>query len=109
MPNSWASSSVGASIIVSASSWNISFGETLKLRPVRTDNGQWCLPGGGMEPGESIIETCVREVLEETGLHVRIVRLIGIYSSPHYLIERANGNREQAVVMHFEATPIGGT
>src|SRR4051812_6625982 len=34
MPNSWASSSVGASIIVSASSWNISFGETLKLRPV---------------------------------------------------------------------------
>src|SRR5499425_1784052 len=35
MPNSWASSSVGASIIVSASSWNISFGETLKLRPVR--------------------------------------------------------------------------
>src|SRR5262249_18310627 len=35
MPNSWASSSVGASIIVSASSWNISFGETLKLRPVK--------------------------------------------------------------------------
>src|SRR6266849_229328 len=34
MPNSWASSNVGASIIVSASSWNISFGETLKLRPV---------------------------------------------------------------------------
>jgi ADP-ribose pyrophosphatase YjhB (NUDIX family) len=74
----------------------------------RTDNGQWCLPGGGMEPGEGITETCVREVLEETGLHVRIVRLIGIYSSPHYLIERANGNRQQAVVMHFEATPIGG-
>src|SRR5262245_51677188 len=34
MPNSWASSNVGASIIVSASSWNISFGETFKLRPV---------------------------------------------------------------------------
>jgi 8-oxo-dGTP pyrophosphatase MutT (NUDIX family) len=82
---------------------------TKVLLTCRTDNGQWCLPGGGMEPGESLIETCVREVLEETGLHVRIARLIGIYSSPYYLIERANGHREQAVVMHFEAIPIGGT
>src|SRR6185295_12522792 len=46
MPNSWASSNVGASIIVSASSWNISFGETLKLRPVPANlklcqRGEW--------------------------------------------------------------------
>jgi mRNA interferase MazF len=34
MPNSWASSSVGASIIVSASNWSVSFGKFLKLRPV---------------------------------------------------------------------------
>src|SRR6266404_5108005 len=37
MPNSWASSNVGASIIVSASRRNISFGEILKLRPVDRD------------------------------------------------------------------------
>jgi|TARA_B100002003_G_C14072291_1_gene515898 8-oxo-dGTP pyrophosphatase MutT (NUDIX family) len=36
----------------------------------RSDNGQWCLPGGGMEPDESTAEACEREVLEETGLHV---------------------------------------
>ncbi len=33
----------------------------------REDNGRWCLPGGGMDPGESAAEACVREVLEEMG------------------------------------------
>ena len=32
----------------------------------RSDNGQWCLPSGGLEPGESLEETCIREVFEET-------------------------------------------
>jgi 8-oxo-dGTP pyrophosphatase MutT (NUDIX family) len=35
----------------------------------RADNGEWCLPGGIVEPGESVEETCIREVWEETGLH----------------------------------------
>ena len=34
----------------------------------RRDNGMWGLPGGGIEPGESIYETALREVEEETGL-----------------------------------------
>ena len=42
----------------------------------RLDNGQWCLPSGGMEAGESPAETCIREVFEETGLHVRVTRLV---------------------------------
>ncbi|HEY9603262.1 MAG TPA: NUDIX domain-containing protein, partial [Allocoleopsis sp.] len=46
----------------------------------RTDNGRWCLPGGRMDAGEEAAEACIREVLEETGLHVRIERLIGVYS-----------------------------
>ena len=36
----------------------------------RTDNGRWCLPGGAMDPGESLEECCRREVWEETGLIV---------------------------------------
>ena len=40
----------------------------------RSDNGRWCLPGGGMDPGESVAETYIREVLEETGLEVEVTK-----------------------------------
>ena len=74
----------------------------------RTDNGRWCLPGGHMEPGESAVEACAREVLEETGLEVLVGRLIGIYTTPHRLLEYPDGNRCQGVAMSFEAQHIGG-
>ena len=75
----------------------------------RADNGRWAVPGGYMEPGESITEACAREVWEETGLRVRVGRLVGVYTNPHLLLEYADGNRYQLVVLHFEAEPIGGT
>jgi ADP-ribose pyrophosphatase YjhB (NUDIX family) len=74
----------------------------------RTDNGRWCLPGGQMEAGESVIEACVREVREETGLQVRIVRLLGVYSDPHRLVEYADGNRYHVVALNFEAETVAG-
>ena len=74
----------------------------------RSDNGRWCPPSGAMDPGESAAECCAREVLEETGLLVRVGRLIGVYSSPHRIVEYADGNRLQPLVLIFEAEPIGG-
>ena len=74
----------------------------------RADNGRWCLPSGGVDPGESVAETCIREVKEETGLDVRITRLIGVYSSPDMIIEYEDGNRWQLVALSFEAEIIGG-
>ena len=74
----------------------------------REDNGRWCLPGGGMDPGESIAETCVREALEETGLEVRVIRLVGIYTSPDMIIKYADGNRKQPVAFTFEVEVTGG-
>ncbi len=74
----------------------------------RRDNGRWCLPGGFMEPGESAAECCAREVLEETGLEVRITRLVGVYSTPGRIVQYADGNRYQFVSLHFEAEALGG-
>ena len=74
----------------------------------RSDNGRWCLPGGAMDPGESAQEACIREVLEETGLDVRVTKLVGVYTSPHQIIEYADGNRIQAITFSFEAEVVGG-
>jgi 8-oxo-dGTP pyrophosphatase MutT (NUDIX family) len=74
----------------------------------RSDNGQWCLPGGQLEPGESAAEGCAREALEETGLTVRITRLIGVYSSPHMLVSYPDGNRYQIVALTFAAEVAAG-
>lgn len=74
----------------------------------RSDNGRWCLPGGAIDPGESMSECCAREVLEETGLEISVGRLIGVYSSPNHIIEYADGNRRQGLSLVFEAKPVGG-
>lgn len=74
----------------------------------RADNGQWCLPGGRMESGESAAEACEREVFEETGLSVRVKRLVGVYSHPDQLVIYPDGNKAHIVALHFEAELIGG-
>src|SRR5687768_18084311 len=74
----------------------------------RADNGQWCIPGGGMDAGESAEECCAREMWEETGLVVSVGQLLGVYSSPHRLIEYSDGSRWQVVIFNFEVRRISG-
>jgi len=74
----------------------------------RTDNGMWCLPGGATEAGESVAEACEREVLEETGLRVRVIRLTGVYSDPHNVVVYPDGNQTHTVVLNFEVELLSG-
>jgi ADP-ribose pyrophosphatase YjhB (NUDIX family) len=46
----------------------------------RSDCGLWGIPGGRIEPGESIVDSATREMKEETGLDVKITGLFGVYS-----------------------------
>lgn len=81
----------------------------IEIRDERADNGRWCLPGGHLEAGESVTEGLVREVKEETGLDVEVVRLTGVYSTPHRVLEYADGSRFHVVALNFEARIVGGT
>ena len=74
----------------------------------RGDNGRWCLPGGQLDSGESVAETCAREVLEETGLMVQVGQLIGVYSNPNMLLSYDDQHQYQIVSFHFLVTVTGG-
>jgi 8-oxo-dGTP pyrophosphatase MutT (NUDIX family) len=47
----------------------------------RADNGKWAMPGGALEVGETPAEGVMREALEETGIHCRVVSLVGVFDS----------------------------
>ncbi len=75
----------------------------------RTDNDNWAVPGGGMDPGESITETAVRETEEETGITCEITGLTGIYTNPrHVILYTSNGEVRQEFSIVFTARPVGG-
>ncbi len=68
----------------------------------RKDFDVWCLPGGMTDGGEPLAETARREILEETGLHIALTGLIGIYSKLNWLDRGVH-------VYLFAARPVGGT
>ena len=77
-------------------------GEEILLQDrVKKDWAGWTLPGGHVEPGESIVDSVIREMQEETGLHICNPRLRGVKQFP------IAGGRY--LVFLFEATEFTGT
>ncbi|MGI5137730.1 MULTISPECIES: NUDIX domain-containing protein [unclassified Streptomyces] len=74
----------------------------------RSDNGRWALPGGGHDIGESIGDTVVREVREETGIEVEVLGLSGIYTDPGHVMRYDDGEVRQQFSICFRARPVGG-
>jgi ADP-ribose pyrophosphatase YjhB (NUDIX family) len=74
----------------------------------RADNELWSIPGGGMEVGERIADTVVREVREETGLEVEPEAIIGIYSNPQHVVEYGDGEVRQQFSVCFACRLVGG-
>ena len=71
-----------------------------KQEPYR---GQYALPGGFVEYGETVEAALQREVIEETGLVVKINSLVGVYSDPD------RDPRGHVVSVAFAADIVGGT
>lgn len=74
----------------------------------RRDNTLWALPGGGHEIGETIEQTAVREVKEETGLDVEVTGLSGIYTNPHHVVAFTDGEVRQQFSLCFTTAVRGG-
>jgi ADP-ribose pyrophosphatase YjhB (NUDIX family) len=82
-------------------------GRVLLIR--RAGGEGWSLPGGGMEPGETIADCVVREAYEETGLRVEPLRLVGVYSDPAFQhVTYPNGDQMHYVSFSFECRVVGG-
>jgi ADP-ribose pyrophosphatase YjhB (NUDIX family) len=80
-------------------------GKILLIR--RSDNGNWALPGGAMDIGESLRQAAVRETREETGIGCEITGLSGIYTDPgHVILYTSNGEvrQEFSIVLTARAT-----
>ncbi|MFD6968224.1 NUDIX hydrolase [Streptomyces sp. NPDC059949] len=75
----------------------------------KTDNNLWALPGGGHDIGESIGDTVVREVEEETGITVEIDGIVGLYTDPQHVLAYNDGEVRQQFSICFRAHPTGGS
>ena len=73
----------------------------LVLRSREPEAGCWTVPGGRVEPGESLEAAAVREALEETGLHIAVDREV-------WSLDLANGPDEVYEIHDFLAHVVGG-
>ncbi len=92
---------VGASAVVQRDDGKI-------LMVQRRDTGTWALPAGYADLGENVANTAVREVLEETGYHIQVERLLGIYSNSQFHYTFENGDQVKNVGVVFKASLTGG-
>jgi ADP-ribose pyrophosphatase YjhB (NUDIX family) len=97
-----------ANSLVVGSSAVVVDGEDRILLQRRSDSGNWALPGGAMDIGETFAESVVREVREETGFDVRIERIVGIYSDPGHVFAYDGGEVRQEFNICLACTIIGG-
>lgn len=78
----------------------------LVKRALPPRQGEWSLPGGRLELGESLVEGVRREVKEETGLDVAVGPMVEVFDRVHR--DDAGSIRYHFVIVDFLCRPIGG-
>lgn len=71
-------------------------------------DGVWGVPGGFMELGESTEEAGRREVLEETGLEIGKLDLVGVFSGKQHFVKLPNGDEFYPVTIAYISKEIKG-
>lgn len=75
----------------------------------RSDNGQWCVPGGALELGETYKEAAARELREEVGIEVKELQLFGLYSGDDRMITYPNQDVVYSLAVIFKTNKYTGT
>ncbi len=83
----------------------LAFDQHDRFLMVQSD-GMWKLPGGYIELGESAEEAGIREVLEETGLNIGTLQLIGVFSGKNFFTKLSNGDEYFPVTIAFATKDI---
>jgi ADP-ribose pyrophosphatase YjhB (NUDIX family) len=84
-------------------------GEGRLLLVRRVDTGNWELPGGRVELGESATTAVQREVTEESGVRITVTQLAGLYTDPrHVMVYPVTGEVRQQFAVCFHAEPLEG-
>ncbi|TDQ32157.1 NUDIX hydrolase [Aureibacillus halotolerans] len=71
-------------------------------------DGYWGLPGGLMDLGESFEEVAKREVFEETGLVVKNLKLLNVFSGSEYYFKVPNGDELYSVTAVYYTRDVSG-
>jgi 8-oxo-dGTP pyrophosphatase MutT (NUDIX family) len=75
----------------------------------RRDTGQWAIPMGKQELGETVSQCAVRETEEETGVRVEVTGLLGVYSDPgHVVLYTSDGETRQEYEVILLGRPVSG-
>lgn len=82
--------------------------ETGEFLLQKRNDGVWGVPGGFMELGESAEEAGRREVLEETGIQVGKLELVGVFSGKQFFVKLPNGDEFYPVTIAYITREING-
>lgn len=74
----------------------------------RTDTDNWGLPGGAMEPGETLEEVATRELFEETNLRCTEFEFVKYFSGERFYFQYPNGDETYSVIALFKALRVEG-
>ena len=75
----------------------------------RRDTGQWAIPMGKQELGETPTQCAIRETQEETGVLVEVTGMLGVYSDPGHIVAYADGEIRQEWELILLGRPVTGT
>ena len=101
---------VGHDVLIGAGATTLVFNSKKELLlNLRTDTNTWGIPGGSIELYETIEETAIRELKEETGITAETLELVAVLSGKDYYFEYPNGDKMCTVIVLFKVMNYNGT